>query len=88
MRGRSPALLLECREDYVMLYFSCYSTGETRAFFMPASKYSAEEYFLKEDLTPSEILYFFRHTAGEYSEVPPEDLTYFFSGCKIIAVIP
>jgi hypothetical protein len=90
MRVNSPLLLLECQEDYTVLYFRLEDNNEpvVRAFFGSALKDSVKEYFLKDDVTPGEILIYFKYTAGEDSEAEPEDLTELFSGCKILAVIP
>ena len=89
MKTTSPLLILECNEDYAVLYFSCYSTHPAvRAFFSATTKDAVKEYFLKEDITPEEILYYFKYTGGEDSEVEFKDLTEMFGGCKILAFIP
>jgi hypothetical protein len=85
----SPILVLDCGEDYTILYFSFYSTEPmVRAFFSSVTKDALVEYFLKDNITAGDVLYYVRHTAGEDDEVEPEDLIELFSGCKILAIIP
>jgi hypothetical protein len=94
MRVNSPLLLLKCNEDYTILYFTTeINNGEpkepiVRIFVSSVPSESVKEYYLKNNLTIGEILYYFRHTAGEDEEVNPEDLHILFSGCKILSIIP
>jgi len=90
MRVDSPLLLLECGEDYTILYFTFYSNREpvVRAFFTSVTKTEVQEFFLKDDVTTNEILYYIRHTVVEDAEAEPKDLKQLFNGCKILSIIP
>jgi len=93
MKARTPLLMLECQDDYSILYFVIEGNDEpvVRAFFSSAPKDSVKEYYWKDDIALSEILHFFDqvyYTIAEDSEIELEALTEIFGGCKILAFIP
>ena len=90
MRIDSPLIMMECEEDYTLLYFTFYSNREpvVRAFFTSVTKDEVKEFFLKDDLTVNEILYYIRHTVVEDAEAEPRDLKQLFNGCKVLSIIP